>query len=405
MRNCSVNTLFSCIVGRGGTFSATQWKSCICDTVFGVYDLVVSKASDSGDDKVDLDGNAVATSKSRYKVSVHHSRDSAGKQWITTQVLALQGLCRVLRSFFSLLLDHVDDTTTPDQPAGSDRADEGEVDDEEDESDTYDDESDYEDDTEEDVTEESERKEEEKGHNPWLIRAWSRILDFGLQAAAQEGGRDTLDLRYAGVELLVLCGQLSCKAGIQAALTPARVGTNMQVINGALRDVGEPNTPKSSSVTAYQRSHSMITNSCRETLFATSMERMDSYREFIEASGHEKIISMEATQIQVLQKFVSCLSNLYDCCKDNELSPKGKLDNKYDIELYFDRSPETEMLVPLESRFVRMLTSVADAASGGPRFLSQAQRSAIDLLRAMMGQGSAEALFRAVNLAGSWIFW
>ena len=51
-------------------------------------------------------------SKQRYKVNVHHSRDSAGKQWVLTQSLALQGLCRVLRSFFSLLLDHVDDESS-----------------------------------------------------------------------------------------------------------------------------------------------------------------------------------------------------------------------------------------------------------------------------------------------------
>ena len=72
-------------------------------------DAAILKVSDSEDGKVDLNGEKVDKSRSRYKVNVHHSRDSAGKQWLLTQSLALQGLSRVLRSFFSILLDHVDD--------------------------------------------------------------------------------------------------------------------------------------------------------------------------------------------------------------------------------------------------------------------------------------------------------
>ena len=124
--------------------------------------------------------------RKRYKVNIHHSRDSADKQWVATQSLVLRSLCRILRSFFSVLLD----TTRQDDPSirGADSDD-----------------------------------------TPWFDDAWNRVLGYAFDAATQVGGRDTLELRSAGVELSVLCNQLSCRAGIQAALSPARVGTNMEV--------------------------------------------------------------------------------------------------------------------------------------------------------------------------------
>lgn len=397
VRNCSVNTLFSCIVGRGNTFSASQWQACICDTVFGVCGAVVLKVSDSGDGKVDLDGNAVEGSRARYKVNVHHSRDSAGKQWVMTQSLALHGLSRVLRSFFSLLLDHSDDASIA--SGASQLHSEGE-----DDSVTYDEEE-----TEDDEEDETDGTDEVdivgSEAKPWLVGAWSRILDFALQAAAQVGERDSLDLRLAGAELLVLCAQLSCKAGIQAAITPARVGTNMQVVNGALRDVGPANSPKPAKAT--QRTHSIATDEYRHAMFCSAMEKADAYREFIETSEKEKDgapSEMEATQVQVLQKFVGCLSNLYDCCKNNEMAHQGDLGDKLAIKRCFQEFEIEGLGLSFEYRFVRLLATVTEAASGGPRFLSQAQRASIELLRSMAKRGSSEALLQIVRIAGPWIF-
>ena len=415
-----MNTLFSCIVGRGNGFSATQWESCVCDKIFGVYDLVLSKTNESSDDKVDLDGNAVESSKSRYKVNVHHSRDSAGKQWVATQVLTLQGLCRVLRSFFGRILEHLDDEelspTNEDEKVDAEEEEEEDSDDEEGESDSYDEETESDDDddeeeeeeTEEDRPEEREPMESTKEKGPWLTKAWVRILDFGLQAAAQEGGRDTVDLRYAGVELLVLCGQLSCKAGIQAAITPARVGTKMQVINGALREADEDSNTKDTSAIEYQRTHSKVVDECREELFSEAVKKMSAYKDFIEATESAKednTAGMESTQVQVLQKFVTCLSSLYDCCKDEELSLAGVAGDNAAMRRYFERQSGVTVPEHLECVFVQMLISVAQAASGGPRFLSQAQRASIDLLRAMMAAGSSEAILQTVAVAGPWLFW
>lgn len=411
MRNCSVNTLFSCIVGRGNGFSALQWESCVRDKIFGVYDLVIAKANESSDHKVDLDGNAVESSRSRYKVNVHHSRDSAGKQWVTTQVLTLQGLCRVLRSFFGLILEHLDDQESSDSTGNKKEIQQKEEDSAEEEEDSESYETETESDDEEDEEGEAEQTEEGKhaesqhDQDPWLVAAWARILECGLQAASQEGGRDTVDLRNAGVELLVLCGQLSCKAGIQAAITPARVGTKMQVINGALREADGSNNPKDAAATGYHRSHSKMVNECRETLFLEAMKKMIDYMDYIEATEKAKegnTAGMEATQSQVLQKFVTCLSSLYDCCKDEELSQNG--DDEI-LKRYFEKKKSDSSHPHLECQFVQMLISVAKAASGGPRFLSQAQRSTIDLLRSMMKQGSSEAILQTVVISGPWLFW
>lgn len=407
VRNCSVNTLFSCIVGRGNGFSAQQWESCIVDTIFGVYDLVLSRASASEDGKVDPDGSAVASSKSRYKVNVHHSRDSVWKQWISTQVLTLQGLNRVLRSFFTRLLEHLGEVESTARPANEEEEDDDDDDDEEDSdsdsSDEEDSEYDEDEETDDEVKDAPTSESSGKDKELWLVKAWARILDFALQAAAQEGGRDTVDLRYAGVELLVLCGQLTCRGGIQTAT--AHVGTKMQVIDGALRGSDDASDPKDGAKQGYQRTHSRVVDDCRESLFLASMTKMGSYREFIETSDGAKqgnTSGMESTQAQVLQKFVTCLSILYDGCKDEELSQGGDLGDKAALMRYFQKP--SDKASHLECEFVLLLTAVARAASGGPRFLSQAQRAAMDVLRSMIKHGSSEALLRTISIAGPWLF-
>jgi len=330
----------------------------------------------------------VNKSKQRYKVNVHHSRDSAGKQWVLTQSLALQGLCRVLRSFFSLLLDHVDDESSARLGLSDDEY-----------------ETEYEDDTEGSLTNENSFGANGVAAKPWLVGAWSKILDFAVEAASQQGGRDNLELRYAGVELLVLCAQLSCKAGSEAAVTPARISTNMQVVNGALRDMGSSNVTKAAK-TASQRIHSQTTDFYRKTMFNLALERIDCYRQFIEDSEAEDehpAGGMEATQVQVLQKFVSCLGNLYDCCKENEMSQQGGEGDDLAIQRYFKISKQESG--GAEHFFVNCLATVAETATGGPRFLSQAQRAAVDLLRSMAKQGSSEAVLRCVMISGPWLFW
>jgi hypothetical protein len=350
VRNCAVNTLFSCIVGRGNTFTEVQWESCICTTIFGVYDAVTID-TENEDNTKEISSKKV----SRYQVSVHHSRDSADKQWLATQALVLRGLSRLLRNFFRSLLNTTDDGT-------------GTV-----------------------------------GENttPWFDRAWNKILGYSYEASMQEGGRDTLDLRSAGVELLVLCNQLACAAGMEAAITPAKVGTNMEVINGALRSVRTPEKPANGST--WRHSHSAVSEMWRENLFLDAFDVLDSYREHLASV----IDSIEATRIQVLTILASELGKLYDCCKEHEFVE----DPSFVDRASFKDFVATASATPVEDetmvkRFARVVTTVAKASSSGPesRFLSQAQRLSLDVLKTMASNGSPEAMKNLTLLAGSHFF-
>jgi hypothetical protein len=332
--------------------------------ILGVYDQVTSKIG-NGDTNVSRNKDT-GSRKSRYRVSIHHSRDSADKQWVTTQALVLRGLCRVLRSFFSKLLDTTDDGSG---------------------------------------------KGNKKDDTPWFEDAWNKILGYAFEASTLVGGRDTLDVRNSGVELLVLCNQLSCIAGVHAAITPARVGTNMEVVNGALRSVRSPENAASRKGYA-RRSHSAVTEMWRDNLFLDAFDVLDSFREHLEsdASNHnETDLSpyMEPTQVQVLSKFAADLSKLYDCCKDEEFLEDKTFDkvSSFDKQLSMEPAPvgEGDALV---RRFVRIVVTVATRSSGGPdaRFLSQAQRSCIDLLRSMASYGSPEALISLTLMAGPTFF-
>lgn len=179
MRNCSVNTLFSCIVGRGHRFTSEQWKMCIRRTIFGVLDKVTDQMGNT-DNGASAQESMSSSQSSRYHVTVHHSRDSNSKQWYGTQVLTLRGMERVLRQFFSKLI----------------------------------------------VTEIGSGEE-------WFRDAWARIVDLALSCSNIKGGRETLDLRIAGVDMLILCCQLACEQGITAM--PVRVTKNMQVVNGGTK--------------------------------------------------------------------------------------------------------------------------------------------------------------------------
>jgi len=350
VRNCSVNTLFSCIVGRGSKFTGEQWESCICTTIFGVYNTAISDTT-GVDDAMKEES---LKKKSRYRVNVHHSRDSANKQWVVTQALVLKGMCRLLRNFFNPLL-----RTTDDGNRSSSKDD---------------------------------------GETPWFDNAWTKILGWAYDASVQGGGRDTLDLRNSGVELMVLCNQLACAAGAQAAITPATVGANMEVINGALRSVSSHEI--SSKDSTSEQLHSPVVEIWRENLFLDSFDVLESFREHLESElidGKSGLTPIpEPTQVQVLTKLASELRKLYDCCEAHEF--------KEDLTLLsystFEPLLVPNLLEPRDNdsmvvRFVRIVKTIATVTSSGSdaRYLSQAQRACVEILKTMASNGSPEALF------------
>ncbi len=333
--------------------------------VFAVYDKVtVIIDSDAASA---IGSKETGSRKSRYVVSVHHSRDSAGKQWVTTQSLALRGLCRVLRIFFPKLLATTDD--------GS-----GIV--------------------------------SKQDNTPWFDDAWNKVLSYAFDASTQVGGRDTLELRTAGSELLVLCAQLSCKQGVRAAIAPARVGTNMEVVNGALRSVRSPDKNDSNNKDSPRHSHSVVTETWRENLFLDAFDVLDSFREHLESDAsnhHESGLhhTLEPTQVQVLSKFAEDMGRLYDCCKSDEFAEERRFESVGDFGKFLSiPRPKTGEGDPLVTRFVQIIATVALGSSSSPdaRFLSQAQKSCIDILRSMASDGSPEAFLTLTELSGESFF-
>lgn len=354
LRNCSVNTLFSCAVGLGDKFTDAQWEKCLNQTVFGIM-RDISFAINGSDSNQASSSDEGARSR-RYKVAVHHSRDSATKQWSTTQVLVLRGLERVLRLFFARLLA----TTT----AGADDKD------------------------------------------PWFLQTWKAILRTSLECATLAGGRETLDVRLAGIELALLCSHLSCKAGLVASAASARVGTNMEVVGGALRSVRAATTVQNKD----QNSGKDMTivdpevEKWRDHLFDLSFAALGEYRVYLEqldtqvaAEAEKKHMLTDSVQTQVLTKLVGELSKLYECCKGNEMLP-GVSALQLDIFVEDDDC--------YESRFVHLILTIMNNADSdyNSRYLNQVQRGTMSLLQAMASNSSLRAFKALITLSGDYMF-
>ena len=344
VRNCAVNTLFSCVVGLGDSLSPIQWRVCLSETLLGVLEEISSRGSQSkngggADTKPTSSGENPDAQSNRYKVTVHHSRDSSIKQWATTQVLALRGLERVLRQFFPQLLFAAVST----------------------------------------------KKDEADDVEGWLKDSWARILDTASRCAILTGGRDSLELRVVGTDLTVLCAQVSSKAGIAAANTPARVSTSMQVVNGALRSVNpskkeqldETNDTKVSDAEAAAAAQH------RALLFRMAFDRVEELglnleHQSIHTDEGISAIYVESTLLQVMTKFSGCLTALYECCKDNEMSPPT---------LAAQREGASN---DLESKLAHVVGAIMKTAIGDPssKYLTQAQRACLELLQTMSLRGS-----------------
>jgi len=347
LRNCSVNTLFSCVVGLGERFTESQWKRSLNDTIFGVM-----KQISSGINGAEDTGVAEDTSKDRYKVAVHHTRNSASKQWAATQVLAVRGLERVLRQYFLRLLSTAS-SASQSSSGGS--------------------------------------------QQPWLIATWKEILAISLDCSKLVGGRETLDVRMAGVELIVLCAQLSCKAGIVAAGTTARVGTNMEVVGGALRSVRTPTRDKKNETSTPTLP---VDDALRHQLFELAFATMDGFRQHLEGNGAESSNDNSGTDsllTQVLTKVMGELAKLYECCKHDEMSP-GVCVLQLDIVIENDDG--------YESRFLYLLQVIANNAKddSSSRYLNQVQKGVMSLLKNMASNSSLRAFKALTTTSGDYMF-
>ncbi|GAV64231.1 Sec7_N domain-containing protein [Cephalotus follicularis] len=102
VRNSAVRTLFQILGSHGQKLSQSMWEDCLWNYVFPTLDRASHMAETSSKDE--WQGKEIGTRGGKaIHMLIHHSRNTAQKQWDETLVLVLGGIARLLRSFFPFL--------------------------------------------------------------------------------------------------------------------------------------------------------------------------------------------------------------------------------------------------------------------------------------------------------------
>lgn len=102
VRNSAIRTLFQTLGGHGQKLSKSMWEDCLWNYVFPILDRASHMAETSSKDE--WQGKELGTRGGKaVHMLIHHSRNTAQKQWDETLVLVLGGIARLLRSFFPFL--------------------------------------------------------------------------------------------------------------------------------------------------------------------------------------------------------------------------------------------------------------------------------------------------------------
>lgn len=88
VRKSAGQTLFSTISAHGSLLVQTTWQAVLWQVLFPLLDRVRALSGSASSDKTDMGGN----------ILIHHSRNTAQKQWAETQVLTLSGVARVFNT-------------------------------------------------------------------------------------------------------------------------------------------------------------------------------------------------------------------------------------------------------------------------------------------------------------------
>lgn len=95
VRKSGGQTLFSTINAHGGLLEQQTWQAVLWNVLFPLLDRVRNLSGSASTEKVtDMAGN----------ILIHHSRNTAQKQWAETQVLTLGGVARVFQVKRDILL-------------------------------------------------------------------------------------------------------------------------------------------------------------------------------------------------------------------------------------------------------------------------------------------------------------
>ncbi|XP_010256047.1 PREDICTED: protein MON2 homolog isoform X2 [Nelumbo nucifera] len=102
VRNSAIRMLFQTLGSHGQKLSRTMWEDCLWNYVFPTLDCVSHMAATSSTDE--WQGKELGTRRGKaVHMLIHHSRNTAQKQWDETLVLVLGGIARILRFFFPFL--------------------------------------------------------------------------------------------------------------------------------------------------------------------------------------------------------------------------------------------------------------------------------------------------------------
>ncbi|GER36682.1 ARM repeat superfamily protein [Striga asiatica] len=94
--------LFQSLGSHGQKFSKSMWEDCLGNYIFPSLDHASHLAATSSKDE--WQGKELGTRKGKaVHMLIHHSRNTAQKQWDETLALVLGGIARIFRSFFPFL--------------------------------------------------------------------------------------------------------------------------------------------------------------------------------------------------------------------------------------------------------------------------------------------------------------
>ncbi|KAL8061656.1 hypothetical protein ABFX02_02G099900 [Erythranthe guttata] len=102
VRNSAIRMLFQTLGSHGQKLSERMWEDCLWNYVFPTLDHASHLAATSSKDE--WQGKELGTRKGiAVHMLIHHSRNTAQKQWDETLALVLGGIARILRSSFPFL--------------------------------------------------------------------------------------------------------------------------------------------------------------------------------------------------------------------------------------------------------------------------------------------------------------
>jgi hypothetical protein len=271
------------------------------------------------------------------KLTMHHSRDTASKQWSETKVLALQGLARLLRCAlaspfnkeFSVLPKKLPFATTNGSPritlaekkaqaaaANSSSGCGSSL-----------------------KTNSSSSMKESSGENSgnWFSEAWYRMLVLGLNSvkSGDQGGEassSSAEVAVAGVFLLILMVKISSSSGVSN--DPVRYATGMRVVNGALVQM-DKNKLKSEAAALLQakeakenKESGSTANNNTTTITTTTSKKWYSKQAWLSSWLH-LLKACESFEVDedgdIGSSITEGFAQIFKSCEDAELSASDQI--------------------------------------------------------------------------------